>query len=127
MYIVKLKKTKERKVLNGYPWIYANEVESITGKDVKGAICKVYGNDGKFLCQGFINHMSKILVRVLTKTESEIDYDFFYQRIKESFDRRFTLGYDNNFRAVFGESDLLPGLIVDKYGDYFPRCRGKRL
>ena len=50
MYIVKLKKNKESRVLNGYPWIFANEVEKIEGKDVKGAICRVENADGRFVC-----------------------------------------------------------------------------
>ena len=62
--------------------------------------------------------MSKIIVRILSRDETPIDYDFFYNRIKESNDRRIKLGYDNNYRVIFGENDLLPGLIVDKYGDY---------
>lgn len=118
MYEVKLKKNKEKKVLAGYPWIFANEVETITGKDKKGAVCTVYSNDGKFLCKGFINHLSKILVRVLSRSDEEIDYEFFYNRIFDSVARRKSLGYSDNYRAVFGESDLLPGLIVDKYGKY---------
>ena len=69
MYIVKLKQKKEARVLNGYPWIFANEVEKIEGKDVKGAVCRVVSNDGRFVCLGFINHLSKILVRVLTFKE----------------------------------------------------------
>ena len=118
MYIVKLKKNEEKRIINGHPWIYANEVQSISGKDVQGSICKVVSNDNRFIGLGYINHASKIIVRLLTRKEEEIDKDFFYQRIKRSNEYRLNLGYDNNYRAVFGESDLLPGLIVDKYGDY---------
>lgn len=118
MYIVKLKQKKEARVLNGYPWIFANEVEKIEGKDVKGAVCRVVSNDGRFVCLGFINHLSKILVRVLTFKEENIDYNFFYERIKAANDYRLTLNYGDAYRAVFSESDGLPGLIVDRYGKY---------
>lgn len=118
MYIVKLKKGKEKKILNGYPWIYANEVQEISGKDIKGAIAKVVSNDGKFICQGFINHLSKILIRVLSFNEEEIGYEFFFNRIKRAYEEKLELGYNNNFRVIFSENDLIPGLIVDKYGDY---------
>ncbi len=118
MYIVKLKKNEEKRIVNGHPWIYANEVQKISGKDVQGSICKVVSNDDRFIGLGYINHASKIIVRLLTRKEEEIDYNFFYKRIEESNNYRKKIGYENNYRAVFGESDLLPGLIVDKYGDY---------
>lgn len=118
MYIIKLKKNEEKRIINGHPWIYANEVQSITGKDIQGSVCKVVSNDDRYIGLGYINHASKIIVRMLTLKDEKINKDFFYERIKRSNDYRVSLGYDNNYRAVFGESDLLPGLIVDKYGDY---------
>lgn len=118
MYIVKLKKNEEKRIINGHPWIYANEVSSITGKDVQGSVCKVVSFDERYIGYGYINHASKIIVRMLTLKDEEINEEFFYNRIKNSNNYRISLGYNNNYRAVFGESDLLPGLIVDKYGDY---------
>lgn len=118
MYVVTLKPNKENKILNGYPWIFANEVSKIEGHDVKGAVCKVISSNGKFVCIGFINHLSKILVRVLSKKEETVDREFFYNRIKNSYEKKLEYGYNNNFRVIFGESDLLPGLIVDKYSNY---------
>ena len=118
MYILTLKKGEEKRIIDGHPWVYANEVLKIEGKDVQGSIAKVQAYDGKFIGYGYINHASKIIVRILTRDETPIDRDFFYNRIKRSNDYRLSLGYSNNYRAVFGESDLLPALIVDKYGDY---------
>ncbi len=118
MYIVILKKGEEKRIIEGHPWVYANEVQKIEGHDIQGSIAKVVSYDQRFIGYGYINHASKILVRILTRDETPIDYDFFYQRIKASNDYRLSLGYSNNYRVVFGESDLLPALIVDKYGDY---------
>lgn len=118
MYIVTLKKGEEKRILNSHPWIYANEVQKIEGKDVQGSIAKVYAFDGRFIGQGYINHLSKIIIRLLSYDEETIDDAFFYKRIEQSNNRQVELGYENNYRVVFGESDLLPGLIVDKYGDY---------
>lgn len=118
MYIVKLKRNEEKDILNGFSWVYANEVSSVTGKDVQGSVCRVESFDGKFIGIGFINHSSKIMVRMLSDKEEEVDYNFFYKRIKKSNDYRLELGYSDNYRVCFGESDFLPGLIVDKYGDY---------
>lgn len=118
MYEVKLKKGEERRILQGEPWVFANEVYKISGEGKQGDIARVVGFDGRFVALGYINHLSKILVRVLSYKDEEINDEFFYRRIKEANDYRLALGYKDNYRAVFGESDRLPALIVDKYGDY---------
>lgn len=118
MYTVILKKNEEKKILNGFPWVYANEVNKIEGKGEQGSVAEVRSFDGRFIGRGFINHLSKILVRILTLKNEEINYEFFYNRIKAAYDYRKEFGYADNYRAVFAESDMLPGLIVDKYGDY---------
>lgn len=116
MYTLTLKQGKEKRIMH-HPWVYANEVAKIEGKDKQGSIAKVLSSDGRFVGYGFINHFSKIIVRILTRDETPIDRDFFYNRIKNAKDYRESLGYKDNYRVVFGESDLLPALIVDKYGD----------
>lgn len=118
MINVILKKNEEKKIINGFPWVYANEVSKIEGKDKNGSVVKVLSFDGRFIGLGFINHLSKILVRLLTRKEELIDRNFFYERIKKANDYRRELGYDNSYRVVFSESDELSGLVVDKYGDY---------
>lgn len=123
MYLVVLKRNEEKKVLNGFPWIYANEVSSIEGKDSQGSIAKVVSFNRQFVGYGFINHASKIIVRIISYNEDEIkDVDsLIYNRLYEANQRRIAIGYDgvnSAYRACFSESDLLPGLIVDKYGDY---------
>lgn len=104
--------------MNFHPWVFANEVAKIEGKDVQGSIAKVQAFDGRFVGYGYINHASKIIVRILSYDDREINEEFFYNRIKNAVDFRRELGYSDNYRAVFGESDMLPGLIVDKYGDH---------
>ena len=116
MYTVILKKNEEKAVLGGFPWIYANEVQKIEGKDKQGSVCEVRAIDGRFIGYGFINHQSKLIVRMLTLKSETVDEEFFRQRIIKANDYRKELGYDDNYRVVFSESDGLPGLIVDKYG-----------
>lgn len=118
MYILTLKKNEEKRLLAGHLWVYANEVYKIEGKGAQGSIAKVCAFDGRFIGYGYINHLSKIIVRLLSFTNDEIDDKFFYNRILHAKQRKEHLGYHNNYRVVFGEHDLLPGLIVDKYGDY---------
>lgn len=118
MYTVILKKNEEKRILNGFPWVYANEVYKIEGKDKQGSVARVTAFDGRFVGIGFINHLSKILVRILSLKEEEVDEEFFRKRILAAKRYREESGYSDNYRAVFSESDYLSGLIVDKYGEY---------
>lgn len=123
MYNVILKQNEEKRILAFHPWIYANEVSKITGKDKQGSICKVLSFNGNIIGYGYINHASKIIVRMLEVTSEEkdassYDYDYFKSLIKKANDNRTSLGYDNAYRVIFSESDNLPGLIVDKYDKY---------
>lgn len=118
MYIVTLKKNEEKRILNGFPWVYANEVYKIDGKDKQGSVARVEAFDGRFVGIGFINHLSKILVRILSLKEEVVDEEFFRKRIVAAKEYRESLGYFDNYRAIFSESDYLSGLIVDKYGEY---------
>lgn len=116
-YNVYLKKNEEKRIVAGHPWVYANEVARIEGKDKNGSLATVYDFNGRYIGKGYINHLSKILVRIFIRDESIPDYDYYYNAIKKANDYRLSLGYDNCYRVVFAESDNLPALIVDKYAD----------
>ncbi|MDD3191798.1 MAG: class I SAM-dependent rRNA methyltransferase [Bacilli bacterium] len=118
MYTLTLKKKEEIRLLEGHPWVYANEVYQISGYGEQGSIARVESFDHRFIGYGYINHASKIIVRLLTRDETPIDRDFFKNRIIQANERKIQLGYQDAYRVVFGESDFLPALIVDKYQDY---------
>ena len=123
MYNVILKQNEEKRIKSFYPWIYANEVSKITGKDKQGSICKVLSFNGDIIGYGYINHASKIIVRMLEitnleKCEDDYGYEYFYSLIKQANDNRLALGYSNSYRVIFSESDNLPGLVIDKYDNY---------
>ena len=118
MYTVILKKNEEKRLLSGHLWVYANEVANIEGSGKQGSIAHVVASDGKNVGYGYINHASKILVRLLSETDEECGEELFKNRIIAAKEYRDSLGYGESYRAVFGENDLLPGLIVDRYGDY---------
>ena len=63
------KKAKEKRIINGHSWVYANEVARIENKDKNGSLAEVYSNDGRFIGKGYINHASKILVRIFYKKQ----------------------------------------------------------
>ena len=99
--------------------MYANEVARIEGKDKNGSLATVYTFDGKFVGKGYINHLSKILVRLFIFDENETDTDeLLSSRLLAANKYRRRLGYDNCYRMVFAEADNLPALIVDKYDEY---------
>ena len=116
-YKVYLKKNEEKRILKGHPWVYANEVQRIEGDGKNGDLAAVYSCSGRYIGKGYINHLSKILVRIFIRDDSEPDENFFYERIKKADEYRRTLGFDDCYRAVFAEADGLPGLIVDRYHD----------
>jgi 23S rRNA (cytosine1962-C5)-methyltransferase len=81
---------------------------------------EVFTADNKFIGKGYINPLSQIRVRLLTRDRAEvIDQAFFHRRILEAWDYRKRIGYTENCRLVFGEADQLPALIIDKFNEYF--------
>jgi len=115
-----LKKKISRRVEDGHPWIFANEVNIIDGQPAGGDIVDVYTHDKKFTGRGYINPKSQIMVRLLTRDKNEqVDDDFFYNRLKKAWEYKSRLGYKENCRLIFGEADFLPALIIDKFNDYF--------
>lgn len=120
MIKVILKKKISHRVLNGHPWIFANEVNLVEGPAEGADIVEVFTHDKKFLGRGYINPKSQILVRLLTRQRNEeINDQFFLQKLKEAWYYRQRIGYTENCRLVFGEADYLPQLIIDKFNDYF--------
>ena len=117
---VYLKKKISRRIENGHPWVFANEVGKVEGPLEGGDIVELVGHDGKFIGRGYANPKSQILVRLLTRNKAEqINDEFFYNRINTAWQYRQKIGYRENCRLVFGEADFLPALIIDKFNDYF--------
>ena len=120
MIKVYLKKKISRRIVEGHPWVFSNEVEKIDGEVKGGEIVTVLSHDNKFIGKGYINPKSQIIVRLLTRNKNEpINEDFFYKKILQCWEYRKKIGYTENCRLVFGEADSLPQLIIDKFNDYF--------
>ena len=108
------------RVLNGHPWVFANEVNMVKGEAAGGDIVDVHMHDDKFLGRGYYNPKSQILVRILTRNKAEeINETFFHRKLSEAWKQRQQLGYTENCRLIFGEADGLSQLIIDKFNDYF--------
>ena len=104
----------------GQMWMYRNNLVQADEKIPDGGIVNIISNDGTYYGTGFYSPISHITCRILTKDKSEtIDQAFFEKRIRFAYDYRKTVEPNNlsNCRYVFGEADLLPGLVVDCYND----------
>jgi 23S rRNA (cytosine1962-C5)-methyltransferase len=106
------------RILSNHLWVFSNELSGSPKGYEPGSVVELRDRKNNFLGIGYINPHSLIAVRVLTREKEEIDEAFFKRRITAAVEyrKRFVKG-TNAFRAVYSESDLLPGLIVDKYDD----------
>ena len=117
--IVTLKKGAGRTLKQGGPWIYDNEIASITGTFEDGDIVLVHDFDGYPMGRGFINRNSKLTVRMMTRNiDTEIDETFLTMRVKNAWEYRKKVMDDiTSCRVIFGEADFLPGIVIDKFSD----------
>jgi 23S rRNA (cytosine1962-C5)-methyltransferase len=120
--IVRLKPDKEKSARNRHPWIFSGAIARVEGSPQPGGVVDVYSSKSEFLARGYYNPHSQIAVRLLTwDVEEEIGRAFWQRRLLAALARREALAHDsqtNAYRLVFAESDGLPGLIVDRYGEW---------
>ena len=114
-----LRRGEDRRVRGGHPWIFSNEVESWSGEVEDGGMVDVNDHRGAFLGRAYVNRHSLICARLLTRGRDEIDTAFFIRRLERAKRLRASV-YPSEpaVRLVYGESDQLPGLVVDRYGDH---------
>ncbi|MDR1057634.1 MAG: class I SAM-dependent rRNA methyltransferase [Coxiellaceae bacterium] len=114
-----LKKNEERRILAGHLWIYSNEIDtklSPLKNFTPGEIIEIRTPNNKFLASGYINPQTLLCVRLLTTNPREkINSDFFISRIKQALELRAICFTKPFYRLIFGESDQLPGFIVDRF------------
>ncbi|MFN4293308.1 MAG: class I SAM-dependent rRNA methyltransferase [Thermoflexales bacterium] len=119
--VVALKSGRDRSVRQRHPRLFAGAIKEVSGKPKDGDVVDVTDNKGEWLARGVINQQAQIAVRLLTWARDEaIDEAFWRRRVRAAVARRRrdpALAHTNAIRWVFGESDGLPGLIVDGYAD----------
>jgi 23S rRNA (cytosine1962-C5)-methyltransferase len=117
---VYLKPGRERPVLNGHPWIFSGAVETIEGNDQVADVADVFDSRKQWIARGLYSPKSQIRIRVLTWKQEAIDRDFFSRRLSFALAlrREYLSGSTDAYRIANGEGDFLPGLIVDRYGDF---------
>jgi 23S rRNA (cytosine1962-C5)-methyltransferase len=114
-----LRKNQDRRLRGGHPWIFSNEVATVEGEPADGDLVEVSDFRGAFLGRAYYNRRSLICARIVTRGRDEVDEDFFAHRIERALKlREAAYPGESAVRVVYGESDQLPGLVVDRYGDW---------
>jgi 23S rRNA (cytosine1962-C5)-methyltransferase len=122
MAVVRLKPGRDKALRNRHPWIFSGAIQRPREHIPPGEVVEACDHAGEFLARGYYNPHSQIVIRALTWDQDEaIDADFWRRRLQAAIARRRTLlGEEASTacRLVFAESDGLPGLIVDRYGEW---------
>ncbi len=114
-----LKPKKEESLERFHPWIFSGAIAKIEGTPQEGEVVEVYTSTNQFIAIGHYQ-IGSITIRVLSFTPTEIDSEFWKNRIQQAYNMREAIGLahttnNNSFRLIHGEGDQLPGLIIDVY------------
>ncbi|HET7752680.1 MAG TPA: class I SAM-dependent rRNA methyltransferase [Anaeromyxobacteraceae bacterium] len=116
--IVTISRRGAERVAKGHPWIYRSDVEAEPAGVESGDVVALVDGRRRFLAKAFWSARSKITLRLITRDEVPIDEGFFAERIAAAVAlRERVFPEEPCVRLVHGEADLLPGLVVDRYGD----------
>jgi 23S rRNA (cytosine1962-C5)-methyltransferase len=118
---LRLKRHEERRLRGGHLWIYSNEVDSSQTplrQFRPGEQAAVEDHSGKRLGTAYVNPASLICARLISRDSRCLDQDLLVQRLERALALRQRLFSAPCYRLVYGESDLLPGLVVDRYGPH---------
>ncbi|HXH62095.1 MAG TPA: hypothetical protein VNI20_12145, partial [Fimbriimonadaceae bacterium] len=114
--VVVLKRGKDKKVRNFYPWIQRGEVAEVNGDPEDGSLVRLVSSEGEFLAIASWNTQSRFQARVISLEDEPIDQALFERRFAAAIcSRKNLVAGTNARRIVFSEADLAPGLIADDY------------
>jgi 23S rRNA (cytosine1962-C5)-methyltransferase len=117
---LKLKSNVKARVLTGHPWVFVNELEKPLGPEWDGEVVECRDRSNRLLGYGIYNSKSQICWRRISREKVALDEFFFVRRLEAAVKRRAELGerFSGDVRrVVWSESDGLPGLVVDQFGD----------
>ena len=118
---LRLKRHEEKRLQSGHLWIYSNEVntqETPLQHFKAGEQVRVEAHNGKLLGTAYVNPRSLICARLVSRDHRLLDLDLLVQRLGQALKLRTLLFDEPYYRLVYGESDLLPGLVVDRFGPH---------
>jgi 23S rRNA (cytosine1962-C5)-methyltransferase len=123
--VATLRPERQKAVQRRHPWVFSGAIGRVTGSPADGDIVVLRAKSGEFLARGYWNSRSEIRIRLLSWDESEtIDETFWRRRLIQAIgfrqveNRVYQHGTPNAYRLVNAENDGLPGLVVDRYGDW---------
>lgn len=120
--ILHLRRGREKPVVNRHPWVFSGAIHRVEGTPQAGELVDVLDSSGRWLATAYFNQNSQIRGRILSWQEGEvIDEDFWRRKLERAILGRQLLPlhpHTDAYRVVNTEADGVPGLIVDKYGDY---------
>lgn len=108
------------RILHGHDWVFSSEVLKIFGKPADGDVISLKDGRDKLIGSAIYNSKSQIVARRFSRQRQDLDLDFFKRRIAQASEYRDRRKIDPKLRrVVWSESDGLPGVIIDRYGDHF--------
>jgi 23S rRNA (cytosine1962-C5)-methyltransferase len=115
-----LKKNEDKRLRKGHLWVFSNEVDTIRSpleQFLPGDLVQIKSDDGKILGTAYVNPRTLICARLLSrKSNLKCGVNFFKERLSNALALREKLFDKPYYRLVFGESDGLPGLVIDRFG-----------
>lgn len=120
MHLITLKPKEHRRIQKGHLWVFSNELREVPRDIAAGETVRLQTHEGKLIGAGFYNPNSLISFRLLTRGEELPERKFFLRKITEALELRrrvYPLDDTNAWRLVHGESDGLPGLIIDRFAE----------
>ena len=116
-----LKRGEERRLAAGHPWVFSNEIDtghSPLSAFAPGELATISTHRGDFVGYAYVNPHALICARILSREAAHpVDQALIEERLQLALALRTRLGAAPYYRWVFGESDALPGLVLDRYGD----------
>ena len=112
-----LKPGKEKRVWSLHPWVFKSDIDHMEGQYTAGDIVDIVSSKGRFLARGFYNPNSQIALRIMTYQDEPVDRSLIFKRVHDAVEYRRTFADLKSCRLIFAESDRLPALIVDAFGD----------
>lgn len=107
------------RIYHGHVWVYATEIKGRFGEPKPGDVVQLQDARGKPMGSAIYNPQSQISARLFSYRRQDLDLDFFKRRIERALKVRTDAGVDTQLcRVVWSESDGLPGVVVDRYGDH---------
>ena len=108
------------RILHGHDWLFSSEVLKVFGNPTDGDVISLKDGKDHLIGSAIYNSKSQIIARRFSRRKQDLDLDFFKRRIAQAAEYRVRRDVDPKLcRVVWSESDGLPGVIIDRYGDYF--------